>query len=137
MNILHTKNAEIHQTIAQLYLSGMMNELSVFVRPWMIQAEVVKRGGMVLFKPVGKYFAFLRWLAFKCIQEQDKEYLNVQTLGILMFLEEQCITGIFAISQGKLFDLLNLHKCNGCFDHGGLTTMSNSQLFCYIKNNTN
>ena len=131
------KNAEIYKIITRLYQDGMMGELSEFTRPWMVQGEVVKKGGMVLFKPVGKYFGFLRWLAFKCIQEQDEEYLNEQTLRILMFLEEHCITGIFAIGQGKMYDLLNLQKCNGCFDHAGLTTMSNSQLFCCIKNNIN
>tara|TARA_B110000483_G_scaffold50904_1_gene63286 strand:- start:647 stop:1060 length:414 start_codon:yes stop_codon:yes gene_type:complete len=134
MSILNMKNADIYNTIVQLHQKDLMVKLSVFVEPWVAQGEIVKKNHMLLFKPVGKYFAFLRWLAFKCIHEGDEEYLNDRTLAVLIFLEEQCVTGIFAINRGKLFDLLTLYKCNGCFDHAGLTTISNSQLFCYIKN---
>ena len=140
-NILNIHNFTKYSKMIQLIKEEKYQELSQFIYPWDIARDnptkiIVK--GNNLYKSEGNYFEFLRWLAFKIVQEKDLTYLNKDTISLLMFLEEHAITGIFFVGQiseqnpGKLFLLLK--KYNEFKHTSDIITLSNTQLVQYIQN---
>ena len=117
-------------------------KLSNFLNPWwmnrdMPEKKVVK--GYMVWEPEGNYFEFLRWLAFKIVKDKNKTYLNKSTTNLLMFLEEQSITGIFIVAEAEEGEkgglLYNLLKDKNEFKHTpDIITLSNTQLVFAINN---
>lgn len=137
-NINNMNNKEKYDEMIDLIKEDSIIKLSVFVEPWFINRDMptkISINDNTLYQGEGKYFEFLRWLAFKMIKEKNKDYLNEDTGRLLMFLEENAITGIFYVNpEGQLFNLLEEVPE---FKHTSDTiTLSNSQLMQYIGNNT-
>lgn len=131
-------NPQKFEYMVKLLMDNEFDKLSNFILPWIKyqreDAETELYRKHTLFISNGKYFEFLRWLAFKMVKEN--KFINKNTEYLLTFFENGLdLTGIFVIKpRGELYKLLTKCKYNKIFFHTpDIVTLSNSQLVIFIS----